>query len=281
MADERQRFGSFEFDPSTRELRRNGALVRLQSQPAEVLAALLAQAGQVVSRAALREALWGRETHVDFEGGLNVCVAQLRSALGDSAESPLYIRTIPRRGYQFIAPVTAVGQAAPPTSLPWRRAVLSTLAVVALGLGGWFAWAHRPGRPQAPLRIAVARFENQSGDGALDLFTEGLWDSVVSELTNKAPGHYEVIGNAAILQRVRERQDLSLIAEELKADYVVLGQVSRASGKGRVLIHLIRLPDQSHRWVTRVEDPDFGDALGTQRAIAGRAVLEFRARLPR
>ena len=101
----RVRFGSFEFDTSSGELRRDGMLIHLQAQPAKVLAHLALHAGETVSREELHNAIWGEETFVDFERGLNVCIAQIRSALGDESTSPRFIRTVPRRGYQFISPV--------------------------------------------------------------------------------------------------------------------------------------------------------------------------------
>ncbi len=99
------RFGPFEFDAAARELRRNGDIVKLQSQPAHVLAVLVEHAGEVVTRESLRQAVWGGDTFVDFDKGLNFAIAQVRTALGDSADSPTYIRTFPKRGYQFIAPI--------------------------------------------------------------------------------------------------------------------------------------------------------------------------------
>src|SRR3954468_14734341 len=101
----RLRFGLFEFDNETRELTRQGVGVHLQAQPAQVLSCLLSHAGEVVSRESLRQEVWKDGTFVDFDRGLNFCVAQIRSALGDSAESPRFIKTLPKRGYQFIAPV--------------------------------------------------------------------------------------------------------------------------------------------------------------------------------
>ena len=95
----RLRFGPFEFDGDTRELSQDGAIVRLQAQPAQVLAALLARPGEVVTRASLQEVLWGAETHVDFDNSLNFCMSQLRTALGNSADAPSYIKTLPKRGY--------------------------------------------------------------------------------------------------------------------------------------------------------------------------------------
>ena len=107
----RVRFGLFEFDLSTRELRRAGVPVHLQSQPAQVLACLIQNAGRIVSRDELRQAIWGSATFVDFDRGLNFCVAQIRSALADDANSPTYIRTIPKSGYQLIAPLEAFANA--------------------------------------------------------------------------------------------------------------------------------------------------------------------------
>ncbi|HET6170000.1 MAG TPA: winged helix-turn-helix domain-containing protein [Terracidiphilus sp.] len=94
------RFGNFEFRPATGELQRDGALVRLQAQPAQVLGLLLRNPGTVITRTELKDAIWGTGTYVDFDRGLNFCIAQLRAALGDSAEASVYIRTLPKRGYQ-------------------------------------------------------------------------------------------------------------------------------------------------------------------------------------
>jgi len=102
----RARFGRFEFDAAAGVLTREGVPVRLQPQPARVLAILVAHAGEVVTRDALRQEVWSDGTFVDFERGLNFCIAQIRSALGDSADSPRFIETLPRRGYRFIAPVS-------------------------------------------------------------------------------------------------------------------------------------------------------------------------------
>src|SRR5262249_46292950 len=105
MQSERYRFGLYELNATTCELRREGRVVRLQSQPAQLLAFLVARAGQVVSREHLQRAIWGADTFVDFERGLNFCVAQIRSALNDDSANPVFLRTIPKQGYQFIAPV--------------------------------------------------------------------------------------------------------------------------------------------------------------------------------
>jgi DNA-binding winged helix-turn-helix (wHTH) protein/tetratricopeptide (TPR) repeat protein len=102
---DRYRFGVFEFDPRTQELHRSGRPVRVRPQSLKLLTLLLARAGELVSREDIQQAVWGNETFVDFEQGVNHCIKELRTALGDRAESPRYIQTLPRRGYRFIAPV--------------------------------------------------------------------------------------------------------------------------------------------------------------------------------
>src|SRR5579864_3877911 len=99
------RFGAFQFDVDRLELFRDGCPVRLQPQPAQVLATLIASAGRTVAREQLRQAVWGGDTFVDFERGLNFCIAQIRSALRDEAALPRYVQTVPKRGYKFVCPV--------------------------------------------------------------------------------------------------------------------------------------------------------------------------------
>jgi cholera toxin transcriptional activator len=108
------RFGVFELDLAAGELRKNGAKLRLQEQPFQVLALLLERPGDVVTREEVRQKLWPADTFVDFDHSLNTAVNKLRETLGDSASSPRYIETLARRGYRFIAPVqNSVGTAAP------------------------------------------------------------------------------------------------------------------------------------------------------------------------
>ena len=109
------RFGIFEADLRTGELRKRGVRIRLQEQPFQVLAMLLARPGELVTREELRGRLWTADTFVDFDHGLNKAINKIREALGDSAESPRFVETVARRGYRFIADVATVDlEAAPP-----------------------------------------------------------------------------------------------------------------------------------------------------------------------
>ena len=286
MTSDKLRFGLFEFDPAKKELRRNGALVRLQSQPAQVLACLLARAGDVISRDELRTAVWHEHTFVDFERGLNFCVAQIRAALDDDAVEPRFIRTIPKRGYQFIAPVERVGVPESAGPVPAERPLSTTrrgililagcLLVIAIFLAG-YEWKSHTGGRQSPI-VAVMRFDNETDDPNMSRFSDAVSDMLVAELTAKGDGHYRVIGNARILRLPRDQRDLTAVGTSLGASYVVLGQVQRKGEQTRVLAHLIHLPEQTHVWVTRF-DHVLDDPLEMESQVARIVATEFSGRI--
>ncbi len=123
------RFGAFELDLEGGELRKSGVLIHLPPQPLKVLALLARQAGQAITREEIRQQVWGDETFVDFEQGLNHCIKQIRTALGDDAEAPRYIQTLPRRGYRFLAPVEGAAAPAPSPAAGTRRLPLGSWTV--------------------------------------------------------------------------------------------------------------------------------------------------------
>lgn len=293
MNSDRYRFGIFEFCARDHELRRDGEVARLQAQPAQVLGFLLKRAGQVVSREELQREVWGGDTFVDFDRGLNFCMAQIRSALGDDSTAPRFIRTIPKRGYQFIAPVIAPSEtaekAAEPAEAGGQRGKFSVtwmmtgVFAAALLLGIVFAAGYRLKAQQTAKSlpvVAVVRFDNETADPDMTRFSDGLTDSVVERLTSAAQGHYKVIGNAHILRRPRDERDLKAIAVTLGAGYVVLGQVQSDGGQTRVLAHLIRSADQTHIWVVRV-DRVIGDPLSAASEVAEKVADELSTRVAR
>ena len=282
----RYRFGLFEFDDSQLVLRREGTVIRLQLQPARLLACLLCKRERVVSRDELRRSVWGDSTFVDFNGGLNFCVAQVRSALGDDPSSPRYIRTIPKLGYQFIAPVEAVeGSAAngkpvlPGIARPSRisaQAAIMLLLVAAAFVGGYRLRVQARGAPM-PI-VAVARFDNETSDPALNPFADRVTDALVAQLTSSGQGQFSVIGNAHILRLPRDQRDLRTMGAQLNAKYIVLGQVMPAGDQTRILAHLIRLPEQTHLWVERLDRPRSANGAG-EAEIADRISGAFTPRL--
>jgi len=171
------RFGPFELDSETQQLRRAGVPLRLQPQPFRVLVALVCRAGQVVTREELRRELWGQQTFVDFEQGLNYCIRQIRAVLGDEALTPRYVETVPRRGYCFIAPVEGLRETAPPQSnsaaLPrWKitgfRAGLVGALLLLIGITSYGVWRRPARRLKEKDAVVLAEFTNTTGDAAFD-----------------------------------------------------------------------------------------------------------------
>lgn len=134
-------FGPFHFDLATGELRMEGRPVALEPQPARLLAALVSRPGEIVTRRELAHALWGEGTHVAFDDGLNYAVRALRIALADAARAPRFIQTLPRRGYRFVAPVSAIAPAMPAVPArrvtAWSVARVGVVAVLALLAVAW------------------------------------------------------------------------------------------------------------------------------------------------
>ncbi len=275
------RFGVFEFDAESGELRRNGRVVALERQPSRALARLLALAGQVVGRDELKEAVWGADTHVDFDRGLAYCLSQIRAALGDSGDNPRFVQTIPKRGYRFIAPVSRESRQEVPSrqAVPSRRVLVSRLVVAAAsisaaGVLGWAATRVRPSPGRAI--VAVSIFDNETGEPQYDRLVTGLSDLVVTHLTELDSARMAVVGNAAVLRQPRNIRNLKAVAQGVKANYVLLGQLQRADTGYRFITHLIRLSDETHLKANRLQMPD-GNVSGLETAVVAefdRAVRE-------
>jgi eukaryotic-like serine/threonine-protein kinase len=172
------RFGVFELDPDTQQLRRAGVLLRIQPQPFKVLALLASRPKELVSREELRHELWGDETFVDFERGLNYCIRQIRAVLGDEAQIPRYIETLPRRGYRFIFPLEAdTAQKAKPNVAPgkppflqrsWTLVAAAALLALLIGATVYVVSFHSSPRLSQRDTVVLADFLNTTGDPAFD-----------------------------------------------------------------------------------------------------------------
>ena len=148
------RFGSFELDLRARELRNGSTRLRLQEQPFEILRLMLERPGDVVTRDELRQRLWPNGTFVDFEHSLNAAIKRLRATLGDDADRPRFVETVPRRGYRFIA-----------------RAVEGESPRAAARASG-----------EARVRLAVLPFSNLSDDSSQEYFSDGLTEELIAQL---------------------------------------------------------------------------------------------------
>jgi DNA-binding winged helix-turn-helix (wHTH) protein/TolB-like protein len=279
------RFGIFEFDSETGELRKDGRVVALEPQPRKALALLLEHAGEVVTRDELKAAVWGADTHVDFDRGIAYCISQARTALGDSAENPRFIQTLPRQGFRFIAPVAASEDAGElrrdlagaasgragglATSFNRWVTIPLVLALVAVTVGMVMEILRTPpdlGR----VVIAVSVFDNETGNAEYDRPVAGLSDLVVERLTKIDPNRVAVVGNAAVLRQPRNIRNLKAVAQQVDADYMLLGQLQRGETGLRFITHFIRLRDEAHLKANRLPVAD-----DTLRGLEAAVVEEF------
>jgi len=230
------RFGAFELEENAGELRKNGSKIRLQEQPLQVLQILLRHPGKVITREELRQKIWPSDTFVDFDHGINNAVKRLREALRDTADSPIYIETLPRRGYRFIGSVeTAV-----------------------------------EGGAKTIRSVAVLPLENLSGDPEQEYFADGLTEALITSLAKI--GALRVVSRTTAMQYKRAHKSSPQIAGELQVDCIVEGTVLRSGNRIRISAQLIDAWADSHIWAESYER-DLRDILALQsdlaRAIAG------------
>ena len=300
------RFGVFEADLHARELRKQGMQIKLQEQPFQVLAFLLEHAGEIVTREQLRQKLWPADTFVDVDNSVNAAINRLREALGDSAESPRFVETLPRRGYRFVAPVTEVrsaeGGSAPKRAGPGAREMpnavwpdrgskskrswgkpaiaLGTCAVLAVAsIWIWQKWRIARSASQRPPQIrslAVLPLENLSGDPSQEYFADGMTDELITNLATIAS--LRVISRTSTVHYKGTRKTIPEIARELNVDAVVEGSVGLSASKVRIRAQLVRATPEEHLWAESYER-DLPDVLALQRDVAGAIARQIKINL--
>lgn len=293
------RFGLFDVDRRTGELRKQGLRLRLRGRPIDILLALLDRPGEVVTRDELRQRLWPADTFVDFDHGLHSAVNRLREALGDAADNPRFIETLPRRGYRFIAPVTPVlspvtaaepaaeaavhpspamaqtlaDSGSPPTRVGHRSRRATLLAIgltAAMAAVAYLAWAGRTTpRPAGKMTIAVLPFANLSGDPDQEYLSDGFTEELIAELGTIAPDRLSVIGRSTSILYKGARKSVGEIGRELGVMYLLDGSVRRSGSRVRVTAQLVETEGMTNLWTDSYER-DVGDVLGVQAEVARR-----------
>jgi TolB-like protein/DNA-binding winged helix-turn-helix (wHTH) protein/Tfp pilus assembly protein PilF len=298
------RTGLFEIDLDARELSKSGRKVGLQEQPFRVLKLLLQRQGALVTRQELQTQLWPADTYVGFDEGLNTAIRKLRTAFGDSADSPRFIETVPRRGYRFIAPVTRVAPPAPaatpdPAEDPQtllsppksrrfavRGVAALALLLILLSLSAIprirrLAWGLVSPPTQVPLSttirsLAVLPLENLSNEPAQEYFADGMTDQLITDLGQiKA---LRVISRTSIMQYKGVHKPIAQIARELNVDAVVEGTVMKSGNQVRITAQLIQAPLDRHLWA-RSYDGDLHDILSLQKDVASAVAQEIQVAL--
>ena len=299
----RRRFDAFEVDLSSGEVWKHGTRVRLQDQPFQVLHALLERPGEIVTREELKQTLWPGDTFVDFDDGLNTAVKKIRDLLGDSAERPRYIETIPRRGYRFLAPVgfsfphktAAVAPSAKPSlvsppveAAPWQRKAIRPAAYAAAGVlalvavlvaadaGGWRA--RLSGRLSAPRieSVAVLPLANLSRDPEQEYFADGMTEALIANLAQVRA--LRVISRTSAMHYKGTTETLPQIAHDLNVDAVIEGTVERSGDRVRITAQLVRGQTDSPMWA-KIYERNSQDVLLMQSEVAQAIVSEIKVQL--
>ena len=276
------RFGLFEAHPLAGELRKKGVRVKVQDQPFQVLLALLENPNEVVTRNELRNRLWPSDTYVDFDQGLNRAVAKLRDVLGDPAEKPVYIQTITRRGYRFLAPVERL-EAPPGSAKRARRGATSwwRWAAVALSIALLTGFAFRRKvslpRSQEPIRsLAVLPLENLSADPSQEYFADGMTDALITQLARI--NGLSVISRTSVMNYKGKHVPLPQIARTLDVDAVIEGTVMRSGDRVRITVQLIRTSTDRHLWAQSYEE-QLQNVISLQDSIARDVAEQIHAEL--
>ncbi len=283
----RIRFNGFEVDLEAHQLLKDGVVVPLRPQAFRVLALLANRHGQLVSRDEIHREIWGDATFVDFEQGLNHCIAQIRKALGDDHLDSRYIHTVPGKGYRLLADAAERAEM-PPVEVTsstrghrvwWVSGVAVALVAVGLLLG-WLAIVWWPageasnGAFPAITSIAVLPLENLSNDPEQEFFADGMTEELVTTLGKV--GALRVISRTSVMRYKGTTKTIPEIASELNVDAIIEGTVQQANGKVRVTANLLHGPSDRHLWAERYEE-DLGDVLLLQREIARAVARQVQA----
>jgi TolB-like protein/DNA-binding winged helix-turn-helix (wHTH) protein/Tfp pilus assembly protein PilF len=299
------RFGSYEVSLQSGEVRKSGLRVRVQQQPMKLLEILLERPGEVVTREELCSRVWPNENLGDFDVALNIAIGKLRSALGDSAENPRFIETLPKRGYRFIADVSVVDgepSAKRPGSTsgdlpeaepvdkrgaalviaPRRQLWLAPRIMVAVALVlsspilAFWLFHSRERTPTGIRSLAVLPLENLSGDAAQNYFADGMTDELITDLAQISA--LRVISRTSVMVYKGARKPLPQIARELNVDAVVEGTVLRSGDQVRITAQLIDASSDKHLWSQSYEG-ELRDTLGLQKRVAGAIADQIRINL--
>ena len=299
------RFGHYELDLHSREVRKGGMRIRVQQQPLKLLEILLERPGEMVTREELRTRIWPNESFGDFDQAVNVAVTKVRAALQDSAENPQYVETLPKRGYRLIAPVAIVGGLSPdPTeasarnvsggathdagrvagmadapphllSLRGWKIIAFALLVCLLILAGWVWRSNR--QPSFSIRsLAVLPLDNLSGDASQDYFADGMTDQLITDLAQISA--LRVISRTSVMSYKRARKPLPEIARELNVDAVIEGTVLRSGDQVRITAQLIQASADKHLWAKSYEG-NLQDTLAVQKSVADDIAEQIRIEL--
>ena len=286
--------------------------VKLQEQPFQILKVLLEHPGEVVTREELQRWLWPADTFVDFDHGLYNAIKRLRETLGDTADTPRFIETLPKRGYRFIGAVSGNGAASVPAQAPpvvlteqappvreepaapivprkrtWPKVLSAALAagaavavLLAAAPGGVASnfrhWFSTGTSVPAIHSVAVLPLQNLSGDPAQDYLADGMTEELITELSGI--GALKVISRTSVTRYKKSDKSLPEIARELRVDGIVEGSVVRNGNEVRISAQLVYAPEDKNVWA-RSYERQFQDSLTMQSEMASAIAGAVRAQI--
>jgi TolB-like protein/DNA-binding winged helix-turn-helix (wHTH) protein len=284
-------FGEFQADLRSGELHKHGLRVRLQEQPFQVLAVLLTRPGELVKREDLRQQVWPQNTFVEFDHALNTAIKKIRIALEDDASAPRYIETIPKRGYRFVAEVRTADSPERQTDAesnavepgPARRrfpktgtAALGLILILSLVLLG-IRWRTSP-RDNRPNRIvlAVLPFEDWTNEEMHAFLSNGITQELITQFGSGESSRLVVVPRAACLRYRHTGKSIAEIGRELRADYLLEGNVRGDARHVRVTVELIRVRDEVRVWGDEF-NRETGDSLALESEVAGTIAAKIHS----
>jgi TolB-like protein/DNA-binding winged helix-turn-helix (wHTH) protein len=299
-------FGAFELDSRTGELRKKGMKIRLQGQPVDILVMLLQHPRETVTRQDLQKKLWPDDTFVDFDQSLNNAMKRLRAALGDNAESPHFIETLPRRGYRFIGSVNANGSSQPPAPpaelVPAANKaakfetngikhifarqsarsgkpilMITATAIVILAVLGYNAhrWLSRPSNPAID-SIAVLPFANSDGDSNNDYLSDGITESLIDNLAHVP--QLKVKSRNSVFRYKGKDVEGEKVGKDLGVSALVIGRVAPHGDRIEVSAELTDVRDNTVIWGQHYSSK-ITDIISLQQQISGDLARKLRSRL--
>jgi TolB-like protein/DNA-binding winged helix-turn-helix (wHTH) protein/Tfp pilus assembly protein PilF len=289
-------FAGFELNLKTGELRQDGVAIRLQPQPTLILTLLVSRPGSLVTREEIQQRVWGTETFIDFDTGLNSAIRQIRHALKDDTEAPRFIETVPRRGYRFLAPLEKIENdgrepAVQPLATPyrsdtihaakpraWRHAkwllaggvMLASLLVIVI-----WPWLSR-GRGDAIDSVAVLPFVNASTDPDAEYLSDGIPETLIGQLS-QIP-RLKVMARSTVFRYKGANVDPQKVGRELNVRAVLTGRVLQRGEMLTISMELMDVRDGSQLWGKQY-NRKLADTLAVQEDIAREVTDKLRLRL--
>jgi len=295
------RFGPYEADFVLKALRKNGVKIRLQEQPFRLLGILVEREGGILTREELRKALWPADVYVRFDAGLNTAFNKLRRALGDDPDRPVFVETVPRRGYRFVAPVawaelptseetpsrltapinrssSEVGRQTIRSSawvaFGWKRAVTFLLACTVMAIGAFILMrtvqSQTAMSQQEKIVVLVLPFDNLSADQSEKYVSDGLTEEVITQIEGRYARCVRVLAKTSAAQLQASHMPFDRMAREFGISYIIAGGIRRSGQRIRITAQLVHAPDQMSVWANTYDEETRLDLIAVQSDVASQ-----------